>query len=85
MAYASRARGERRRPRSGAGSLTPTEQRVARLAASGRTNQQIAADLLMGAETVKTHLARVYDKLDVRSRRELTALPTLGDPDDDDT
>jgi DNA-binding CsgD family transcriptional regulator len=35
------------------------------------TNRQIAERLLMGTETVKTHLARVYDKLGVRTRTGL--------------
>jgi predicted ATPase/class 3 adenylate cyclase/DNA-binding CsgD family transcriptional regulator len=71
VAFATRARGERRRPARGWDSLTATEADVARLAAEGLTNKQIAERLLMGAETVKTHLARVYDKLDVRTRATL--------------
>jgi DNA-binding CsgD family transcriptional regulator len=71
VAYASRARGERRRPSTGWPSLTPTENRVARLAADGLTNQEIGAELLMGAETVKTHLSRIYGKLGIRNRRAL--------------
>jgi DNA-binding CsgD family transcriptional regulator len=59
VAYATRTRGERRRPNYGWASLTPTEADVAGLAAAGLTNKQIAERLLMGAETVKTHLARV--------------------------
>jgi DNA-binding CsgD family transcriptional regulator len=62
VAYATRARGERRRPAHGWDSLTATEANVARLAAAGFTNKQIARRLLVGAETVKTHMARVYDK-----------------------
>jgi DNA-binding CsgD family transcriptional regulator len=73
VAYAQRARGERKRPATGWDSLTPTEARVVRLVASGLTNKEVGRELLMGAETVKTHLSRVYDKLGVRSR---TALAT---------
>jgi len=69
--YATRARGERRRPVTGWASLTPTEANVARLASEGLTNKQIAERLLMGSETVKTHLAHVYDKLQVRTRAAL--------------
>jgi DNA-binding CsgD family transcriptional regulator len=47
---------------------------VARLAATGLTNKRIGERLLMGAETVKTHLARVYDKLDVHTRAGLAAV-----------
>jgi predicted ATPase/class 3 adenylate cyclase/DNA-binding CsgD family transcriptional regulator len=80
-AYATRARGERRRPTHGWDSLTATEADVARLAAAGLTNKQIAGRLLMGAETVKTHMARVYDKLDVHTRAGLaTAVTALATP-----
>jgi predicted ATPase/DNA-binding CsgD family transcriptional regulator len=71
VSYAQRARGERKRPTTGWESLTPTESEVARLVAEGLTNKQVAQRLLMGSETVKTHLARVYDKLGVRSRAAL--------------
>jgi predicted ATPase/DNA-binding CsgD family transcriptional regulator len=81
VAYATRARGERRRPAHGWDSLTATEVDVARLAAAGLTNKQIAERLLMGAETVKTHIARVYDKLDVHTRASLaTAVTALTTP-----
>jgi DNA-binding CsgD family transcriptional regulator len=46
--------------------LTATERRVAELAAQGRTNKQIAAELYMGLSTVESHLSHVYRKLDVR-------------------
>jgi DNA-binding CsgD family transcriptional regulator len=71
VACATRARGERRRPTTGWDSLTATEADVAHLAAEGLTNRQIGERLLMGTETVKTHLAHVYDKLGVRSRAAL--------------
>jgi len=61
--YASRARGERRRPRHGWLSLTPTELRVVELVAEGCTNPQIADRLMMGRATVKTHLDHVYAKV----------------------
>ena len=44
---------------------------VVRLVASGLTNKEVGRELLMGAETVKTHLSHVYDKLGVRSRAAL--------------
>ena len=50
--------------------LTETERRVAELAAHGRTNKEIAAELYMGVSTVEAHLSRVYRKLGVR-RAEL--------------
>ena len=59
----------------GVESLTPSERRVAELAASGMTNRQIAQTLFVTVKTIETHLAAAYDKLGIRSRRELpTAL-----------
>jgi DNA-binding NarL/FixJ family response regulator len=46
--------------------LTETERRVAELAAEGRTNKQIAAELYMGLSTVESHLSHVYRKLGAR-------------------
>jgi DNA-binding CsgD family transcriptional regulator len=71
VAYARRARGERKRPTTGWESLTPTEEEIVRLAVTGLTNREIGNRLLMGAETVKTHLAHIYDKTGVRSRAAL--------------
>ncbi|HXY93622.1 MAG TPA: LuxR C-terminal-related transcriptional regulator [Acidimicrobiia bacterium] len=70
---ACRGRGERGRPAFGWDSLTPTELRVATLAAQGLTNQQIADELVMGRETAKTHVARVLRKLDLVNRTQLAA------------
>jgi DNA-binding CsgD family transcriptional regulator len=53
--------------------LTPSEQRVAELAASGLTNRQVAAALFISPKTVESNLARVYRKLKIRSRAELGA------------
>jgi DNA-binding CsgD family transcriptional regulator len=58
VAYAQRARGERKRPTVGWESLTPTELSVVQLVATGLTNKEVGRELLMGGETVKTHLAR---------------------------
>ena len=55
-----------RRPRlstSGRDSLTASELRVVRLAASGATNTQIAQELYVSLKTVETHLSRSYLKL----------------------
>jgi DNA-binding NarL/FixJ family response regulator len=53
------------------GTLTDAEQRVARLAASGLRNREIADQLVMSVRTVEGHLSSVYAKVGVRSRTEL--------------
>ncbi|MEU5987906.1 helix-turn-helix transcriptional regulator [Spirillospora sp. NPDC047418] len=53
------------------GTLTATERRVAELVASGRSNQETAAELFMSVKTVEANLTRIYRKLSVRSRTEL--------------
>ncbi|GAA4913584.1 LuxR family transcriptional regulator [Actinomycetospora succinea] len=73
VAYARRSRGARGRPRSGWESLTPTERDVVALAARGLRNQDIADQLLIGTGTVRTHLRRIFTKLDLASRTELAA------------
>jgi DNA-binding CsgD family transcriptional regulator len=56
--------------------LTPQEVSVARLVATGRTNRQVADELVVSVKTVEYHLANVYGKLGIRSRQEL--VPTFG-------
>jgi len=56
---------------SGAYSLTPSERRVAELAATGGTNRQIAQTLFVTEKTVETHLGRAFRKLSISSRRQL--------------
>jgi DNA-binding CsgD family transcriptional regulator len=51
--------------------LTASERRVAELAASGRTNREIADELFVTPKTVENHLTRVYAKLGLRTRRDL--------------
>ncbi|MEV6105115.1 LuxR C-terminal-related transcriptional regulator [Streptomyces sp. NPDC051940] len=53
--------------------LTAQEYAVARLAATGLTNRQIARELILSAKTVEYHLSHVYAKLGIRSRVELVA------------
>jgi DNA-binding CsgD family transcriptional regulator len=76
---AERARAELRaagaRPRrealSGVEALTPSERRVAELAAGGMTNRQIAQELFVTARTVEGHLTHVFGKLGITSRHGL--------------
>ena len=56
---------------AGADSLTPSELRVAQLAANGGTNREIAQTLFVTEKTVETHLGRTFRKLDITSRRQL--------------
>ena len=71
IAYAQRGRGQRKRPTSGWGSLTPTELDVIRLVSEGLTNSDIATRLFVSPRTVQTHLTHVYTKLGLTSRVQL--------------
>ncbi len=51
--------------------LTPTERRIAELAAAGLTNRDIAGALFISPKTVEANLARTYRKLGIRSRSQL--------------
>jgi DNA-binding NarL/FixJ family response regulator len=67
---ASGARPRRQRI-TGAGALTPSESRIARMAAGGMTNSQIAQALFVVPRTVEMHLSSVYRKLAIDSRQQL--------------
>jgi DNA-binding CsgD family transcriptional regulator len=73
--WAERARGETARiggrPPGPVG-LTPTEQKVADLVADGLTNREAADALFMSVSTIEANLGRIYAKLGVRSRTELS-------------
>jgi DNA-binding CsgD family transcriptional regulator len=86
QAFAERARRElqaageqvRTHPAGPHGELTPQEAQIARLARSGLSNPQIAAQLFLSPRTVQYHLAKVFTKLQISSRRELQrALPDV--------
>jgi DNA-binding CsgD family transcriptional regulator len=79
VAWARRMRGPRARARTGWPSLTPTERRVAELAALGLSNPQIGERMFVSPETVKTHMTRIFHKLSVRNRAELAALAARHD------
>ena len=74
------AAGVRRRKmlRTGVDALTASELRVARMAAAGRTNHEIAQDLFVTVIDGQFHLRNTYRKLEISSRGELGAL--LGEP-----
>ncbi|MDT5388623.1 MAG: hypothetical protein QOE04_2264 [Mycobacterium sp.] len=72
--WADRARAELDRNHTGprrSTLLTPSEQRVAELVATGKTNRDVATELYISPKTVEANLARIYRKLDIRSRAEL--------------
>ncbi|MGD9695223.1 MAG: AAA family ATPase [Thermoleophilia bacterium] len=70
----------RRHAASGADALTPSERRVAELAARGRTNREIAQHLFVTAATVETHLTRAYRKLGIQGRPGLAAALDVAAP-----
>jgi DNA-binding CsgD family transcriptional regulator len=72
-AWVERANAERQRvaSRHAPDGLTPSELRMARLAADGLTNPEIAAQVFVSRKTVEATLARVYRKLSISSRGQL--------------
>ena len=76
--WAEKTRAELRRisgRQPAADELTETELQVAGLAAQGRSNKEIAAELFMGVSTVEAHLSHVYRKLGVRRAELAGRLP----------
>ncbi|MFE3700862.1 helix-turn-helix transcriptional regulator [Nocardia tengchongensis] len=59
--------------------LSPQEWQIARLAASGLSNRDIAAQLYLSHRTVGSHLYRIYPKLGITSRAQLIAVLPLDD------
>ncbi|MFC4911777.1 helix-turn-helix transcriptional regulator [Actinomadura gamaensis] len=71
-----RASGEpvRSRDAAAAADLSPQQAQIARMAASGATNREIAARLYLSPRTVEHHLGKIFTRLGVRSRVELARL-----------
>ncbi|MGH3170970.1 MAG: helix-turn-helix transcriptional regulator [Trebonia sp.] len=61
----------RARPSRGWGSLTPTEAKIARLIADGRSNPEIASELFLSRNTVQTHVSHILAKFGARSRTQI--------------
>jgi DNA-binding CsgD family transcriptional regulator len=82
--FAERARHElvvtgetvRRRTDDERGLLTPQEAHIARLARDGLSNPEIGAQLFLSPRTVQYHLRKVFLKLEITSRKQLTRLPS---------
>jgi DNA-binding CsgD family transcriptional regulator len=85
-ALAEHARGElviagarpRRDALHGRDALTPSELRIARMAATGLTNREIAQALFVTTKTVETHLHHAFQKLDIEARGDLAAAIDAG-------
>ena len=59
-----------RHPRAGLDGITERETEVLALVAQGRSNQEIAEELVLSEQTVKTHVSRVLAKLNLRDRAQ---------------
>jgi DNA-binding CsgD family transcriptional regulator/tetratricopeptide (TPR) repeat protein len=82
LIWADLARGELRRIpiRRVSADLTATEERIARLAAAGLTNREIAGQAFVSLKTVEANLSRAYAKLSVRSRAQLVQAMAARNP-----
>ena len=66
---------------SGGVPLTPREMQVARLVAVGRSNKQIAAELVISQRTAENHVRRILTKLGFTSRAQVAAWAAGSQPD----
>ena len=74
MAAADAQDPQRDQARSALRELTPGENDVARLIADGRTNQEIAAELLISTATVKAYITRIFTKLALTNRVQIAMM-----------
>jgi DNA-binding CsgD family transcriptional regulator len=65
---------------TGAAALTPSERRIAAMAAEGLSNREIAQALFVTLRTIEMHLSNAFRKLDVSSRTQLAAALAAGEP-----
>lgn len=63
---------------------SPMQWKIAKLVSKGKTNRQIARELFISPHTVDTHLRRIFKKLNISSRTELTRIVVTADPDEED-
>ena len=70
----------RRLAQSGVDALTPSERRIARLAAEGLSTPEIAQQLFVTVNTIETHLRHAYMKLDIHSREQLRGVLGAAEP-----
>ena len=68
---------------SGGVPLTPREMQVARLVAAGRSNKQIAAELVISQRTAEGHVEHILTKLGFSSRAQVAAWVVASQPDDE--
>jgi ATP/maltotriose-dependent transcriptional regulator MalT len=54
--------------------ITPREEQILNLIAGGKSNKQISSELFLSIETVKTHIKKIFTKLEVKSRLEAVAV-----------
>ena len=79
LRLADRLKEQDRTTREAIGRLTPRERQVLQALAEGLTNEQIAHRLQIGTETVRRHLAHIFDKLGVDSRVQALAFAVRHD------